>query len=267
MTLEQLLLAALIGLIAGVLGGLAGVGGSMIMIPGLALIFGYQDEAHTEQHLYMAAAMAVNVLVSAPAAWRHYKNGHMRRELVVKILPGMLAAIVVGVIVSNFIEGTWLRRGLAVFIACYAVFNIYRVLRPVDEATRPPEKIGAARMTAIGGVSGMAGGLLGIGGGVVMVPLLQIFAWVRLRHAIAASSTVMVVSAVIGAALKLGTLGPTHGLSVADAFMFVVAMGPGAVVGGMLGAQLTHVLPLRVVRAAISLLLLLIAARMGGLWG
>jgi uncharacterized membrane protein YfcA len=44
---------------------------------------------------------------------------------------------------------------------------------------------------------------------------------------------------------------------------FVAAMAPGAVLGGIIGAQLAHALPLRVVRAAVSLLLLLIALRLG----
>ena len=59
----------LIGLVAGVLGGMLGVGGSVIIIPGMTIVLGY------DQHLYQAAAMVANVAVSIPATMRHYKAG------------------------------------------------------------------------------------------------------------------------------------------------------------------------------------------------
>src|SRR3954471_651914 len=113
----QLLLAAALGLVAGVLGGMAGIGGSMVMLPGLAIVFGYHDRAHSEQHLYMAAAMCVNVLVAIPATRTHAAAGALRRELVVRILPAMIAGIVAGVIASDFMGGEVLKNLLAVFIA------------------------------------------------------------------------------------------------------------------------------------------------------
>jgi uncharacterized protein len=262
----QFLLAALIGLIAGILGGLAGIGGSMIMIPGLALVFGYDDPQHSEQHVYMAAAMTINVLVSLPAAWRHHRNKALRRELVVGILPAMIGGIVIGVLVSNVFEGHLLRLLLAAFIAVFAIFNIYRAIRPRNEATRPPERIGRPMLVGVGSLAGFIGGLLGLGGGVVMVPLLQLLSNVRLRHAIAASAAVMVISATIGALIKLVTL-DAHNRDISEAMFFVIALAPGAVLGGIIGAQLAHMLPLRVVRVAVSVLLLLIAARLGGVFG
>ena len=57
------------GLIAGVLGGMLGVGGSVIMIPGLTLVLGY------DQHLYQASAMVANVAGAVPAALRHHRAG------------------------------------------------------------------------------------------------------------------------------------------------------------------------------------------------
>jgi uncharacterized protein len=263
----QFLIASVIGLAAGIIGGLAGVGGSMIIIPGLALVFGYRTANHSEQHVYMAAAMAINVVVSIPAAWRHWRNGVLRRELVLGIMPAMVAGIIAGVLVSNIFQGNLLRVFLAVFIGIFAVFNIYRAIRPRDEATRPPERIGRGMLTSVGVAAGFVGGLLGLGGGVVLVPLLQMIANVRLRHAIAASSAAMVVSALIGAALKLATLKRTHGHDPGDALMLVIAMAPGAVVGGIIGAQLAHVLPLRIVRAAVSTFLLIIAVRLAGFAG
>lgn len=263
----QLLLAAAIGLVAGVLGGMAGIGGSMVMLPGLALVFGYHDRAHSEQHVYMAAAMCVNVLVAIPATRTHAAAGALRRELVAGILPSMIIGILAGVIASDFMGGEVLKNLLAVFIAGYCLLNIYRVFRPRTDATRPPERIGPGVLAVIGAIAGFVGGVLGLGGGAVMVPLLQVVSNVRLRQAIAASSAVMVISAAVGAALKLATLPAASGHPPLDALWFVLALAPGAVLGGILGAMLAHRLPLAAVRIAISLLLLIAALRMSAAWG
>lgn len=259
----HMLLAALIGLIAGLLGGLAGIGGSMIMIPGLGLLFGFTSPDKAEQHTYMAAAMAVNVVVSIPATLRHARAGAVRKDLVRFILPAMIVAIVVGVLVSNVMSGALLKYGLAGFIAFYCIMNLIRAARPTQTEHEGPERAEPATLIGIGAAGGFAGGLLGLGGGVVLVPLLQLLARVKLRHAIATSSATMVLSATIGAALKFATL-EGHQQSAWRAAALALAMSPGAVLGAHLGASLTHTLPIRTVRVLISVLLLIAAVRLAG---
>ena len=257
----QILEAAGIGLAAGVIGGLAGIGGSLVMLPGLALVFGFRDAAHTDQHLYMAAAMAVNVLVAIPATRKHARAGAVRRELVARVMPAMVMAIIAGVLVSDRVPGRALKTILAAFIAAYCVVNIYRVFRPRPQVNRPPEITTAPVLGAIGAGAGFVGGLLGLGGGAVMVPALNTFARLKLLDAIATSSATMAVSAAIGASLKFATL-RLHDLRWQDAAWLVVAMAPGAVLGGYAGAWLAHRLPIRTVRIAISVILLLVAIRL-----
>lgn len=261
MTLTEMFLAAAIGLSAGVLGGLAGIGGSLIILPGLALVFGFKTPDFAEQHLYMAAAMATNVLVALPATSRHIRARAVRRELVVPILPAMLIAMIVGVLASNYIEGLWLKRLLAVFIGAYAVVNLYRIARPLGTTNRPRERTGRPILTAIGAGAGLIGGLLGLGGGVIMVPLLQVVARVRLREAIGVSSAVMIATALIGATLKFATLNQ-HDLAASGAALFVLVMAPTAMLGATVGAHMAHRLPLHMIRAIVSLLLLLAALRL-----
>jgi len=263
MTLAEVLLLMAIGLSAGVLGGLAGVGGSMVMIPGMALVMGYSDAAKTEQHLYAAAAMAVNVFVSLPAALKHRREGVVRPDLFWNLVPAMSLAIVAGVFVSNRIDGLSLKRLLAAFIAFYCVLNIVRVVRKRPEAAPEAEHATRPRVIVIACVGGLVAGILGLGGGVVIVPLIQIFCRVRLRPAIGTSLAVMSVTAVIGAGFKIGTL-PGHDLSIGTALAYVAALAPGAILGGHLGAALNHRLPISGVRIAISALLIIVAARLAG---
>ena len=261
LTAIQLLDAVLIGLVAGVLGGLAGIGGSMIMLPGLHLVFG--EKSDSTHHLYMAAAMTVNVAVAFPAAIRHYRRGAVRKELLPALLVTTTIFMVVGVL--TVLRGDVLRVSLAAFLCVYCAFNIWRLLvnRPVDSAG---ERTTRPRLLVSGGMTGFVGGVLGLGGGVMLVPALQMLCRVRLKQAIATSSAVICLTALLGAGLKMATLS-TLGEPWQDAALLAVAMAPTAMIGGAIGANLTHYLPTAVVRAVVSVLLLVAAARLAGLLG
>lgn len=266
MELLDVVTAGLIGLAAGLLGGLAGVGGSMVMIPGLALALRDDDPA-SAHHVYMAAAMTVNVIVSLPAAVRHHKARAVRFDLARVILPSMAVMIGVGVLISNRIHGEQLQKALAAFIAVYALYTMFRVVRKEPEPPPDRERTGVGRLVVIGGLTGLVAGLLGLGGGVLLVPLSLFVCRLPIRNAIAVSSAVMALSAVVGASLKMATLGPEHGRSAGEALLLAAAMAPTAFAGGYLGASLTHRLPLGAVRLAVSVLLLVVAARLAGVFG
>ncbi len=262
---EEMVLIALIGLAAGSLGGLAGVGGSMIIIPGLALLLGFHTPGHDEQHLYMATAMVVNVLVSLPAASRHAKEGAVRWDLYRVILPAMVLAIVLGVLLGNLVHGERLKDALAAFIALYCVFNLVRVFMRQGDFREDQERASRWRLIVCAGVTGLISGLLGLGGGVVLVPMLQLVCRVRLRQAIGTTLAVMPASAVIGAVLKVATLG-SHGQRMSDVLVLVLLLGPLSMLGGHLGAVLSHRLPLRVVRMLIFALLMIVALKLAGIF-
>ena len=76
-------LILLLGLLAGVLGGMLGVGGSVVMIPGLAILFSMSKSAEPNQHLFQACAMIVNVVVSVPAMLRHRKAGALVGDVLI----------------------------------------------------------------------------------------------------------------------------------------------------------------------------------------
>ncbi|MEM6334450.1 MAG: sulfite exporter TauE/SafE family protein [Planctomycetota bacterium] len=247
------LMVAGIGLAAGVLGGLLGVGGSTVMIPALVVLFGQDRAAGMNQHVYQAAAMAVNVAVAVPAAWRHRRAGAMRADVLRWLLPGALACIFVGVALSNLVaDPVWLGRLLAAFLVYVIYVNVRKLLaKPsmgTGEAAEKTALSGGARARAagIGGAMGTVAGLLGIGGGALAVPMQQVWLGLPLRACIANSSAVICVTAGLGAVAKLSTL--PEGQSAGVALGIAAVLAPTAIVGGLIGATLTHRLPLGVVR-------------------
>lgn len=256
--------AGVIGAVAGVVGGLAGIGGSLIMLPGLALALGYSSAVEPEQHLYIASAMCVNVLVAGSASRLHLRKGAIDWDLVRWLLPSLGLALVLGVLASNAVEGRVLRLLLAGAIAAYCAWNLVLAVRGQPEVdAREPTRIGAVVSTGI--AAGGLGGMLGLGGGVIMVPGLQILARVPLRKAVAASAASMVLTSAVGAVLKLATL-EQHGQKWSEALVLAAAMGLPAMLLAPVGARLTHALPIGAVRLAISLVLLGSAAKLAGLF-
>ncbi|MEO1585353.1 MAG: sulfite exporter TauE/SafE family protein [Planctomycetota bacterium] len=256
-----------IGLFAGLIGGLTGLGGSIIMLPGLALIVGFADETNVEQHTYMAAGLAVNFMVAVPATWRHQRAGAIRAAIVIRLLPPAGIAMVAGVLLSNRLEPQLLIRMLAVMIAVFVVAGKVgdwaarsSPEAPVDETIRKR----SGTLIATGTATGLLAGLLGIGGGIIMVAVLRAVGRLPVRIAIAASSATMCLMVPIGAALKISTLG-THGLDPIDAIRLAGFMGPAAVLGSLVGSSLVHRLPRRAIRIVVDIVLLVAAARLGGL--
>ncbi len=268
MELDLILTTLTIGLVAGLVGGLAGIGGSIIMLPALGLFVGYRTPEHTEHHLYMGAAMTVNIVVAFSSRAQHRKAGAIRPKLVRPLLTSMALAIVLGVLLSNVFEGDVARRALIVFLFAFCAYTLVTTIRRTPDTEESDQRGGAPLLLAIGGFTGLLAGFLGIGGGLVMVPLLQFLARVPLRLCIATSAAVMWLTALIGAVAKLATLSQhTIGgepLHLGDALALALPMGIGALVGAAIGATITHKIRLPLLRLAIATVLAGAGARMAG---
>ena len=276
---ETLAAIAFIGMVAGTLGGMLGVGGSVVIIPALAILFG----TGKNQHLYQAAAMTANLAVALPAARRHHKAGALKPEVLKWMLPATIICIVLGVFASNLPifsvkdggeGGLWLGRILSVFLIYVIYVNIRKLLRTAAQKQADWERehlTTPARCGTVGSIMGFAAGLMGIGGGGLAVPLQQTLCKLPLRNAIANSSFVMVFSAGIGAVLKLSTL-DQHYATTSDqwpawqvALVLALILAPTAIIGSIIGAKLTHTLRIRYVRIAFVCMMIAAAYKMAAI--
>jgi uncharacterized protein len=262
-TIIDIAVLAGVGFGAGVLGGLLGLGGSIIMIPAMTLLFA--GGALDNQHLFQASAMIANVVISIPGALRHRKAGTVPHDVVRWFMPAMVVFMIVGVMLSNMLGTTQLRAIFAIFLVYVGLATMWKVVRRHPDHQEDASRTSPQRAVAVGAITGTTGGLLGIGGGVLAVPLLQMLCRIPLRRAIAASATVMVVSSVVGASLKTATLGP-HGASWTSALLIAACMAPTAMLGGNIGAGLTHRAPIQTIRVVFGITVLVMASRMAGLW-
>jgi len=264
-----ILVMAGVGLVAGTLGGLLGVGGSVIMIPAMLMLMGQGEKAGFDQHLYQAAAMVVNVLIAAPSAYRHRRAGAVLVGVWRWLVPSAIVGILIGVWISNqpMFSGNdgvyWLQRLFGVFTLYIAGFNLWKIIQPRKKSLEEtlPKRVKPSSTCGVGGIMGIGAGLLGIGGGAVAVPLQQVWLKLPLRNCIANSAATIWITALFGASYKLMTLSE-HGGEVGDALTIALTLAPTAILGGLLGARLTHTLPVKHVRIAFVVLMVVVGVRL-----
>ena len=259
--LANIMITGAIGLAGGLLGGLLGIGGSIVVIPLLGFAYG------PNQQLYQATAMIMNVVVGASATLKHHLKGAIQLRLVARLIPAALVGILGGVALSNTIPPLPLQLLFALFLVYIGLREAWTAYGPGrrDEPREGRESTG--RIAGVGGFTGLLAGLLGIGGGIVIIPLLKRFCRMDMKQAIPASSATMLVTATVGATYKNLTLPELMApdgtpLRIAESLGLAAAMIPTAFLGSYVGAGLMHRLPMGLIKKVFALLILLAAARM-----
>ncbi len=151
-----------LGLVAGLLSGLLGIGGGLIFSP-LLLMSGL------EPHQALATSTLAIVPTTLGGTLAHLRGGTLPLAGGLAIAGG--AAFTGGIFsrLGHGMEG-WLLLGLQALMYGILALTISPRSRPEEE--RAGQDLPMAALLAVGGVAGVAGGLLGLGGGLVMVPLM-----------------------------------------------------------------------------------------------
>ncbi len=240
-----------IGFFAGTAGGLLGIGGAIVVIPALTLFL------HYDQHLSQAVAMIVNVFVAIPALIWHHRRGAVRWDIVRRILPFAIVLVLVGVAVSDRVDGELLRRAFGLFLVYLVAVSLLWLSRDRHDQDTVQPRNDLRTAATVGSSTGFLAGLLGIGGGPVAAPLLHRVCMLPVREAVGTSLAIVCITSIVGAARRNTTLagltdsaGVSLGLSVSDSLWLAACLIPTAMVGAVVGADLTHRVSSRAVRTA-----------------
>ena len=156
--------AAAIGAAAGLLSGLFGVGGGIVIVPGLVL-FGVMEQRRAH-----ATSLAAIVPIALAAVVGYALDDGVDWAAAGLLTAGAIAGTIAGTRFLRRIPQRSLRIIFAVFLLASAA------LLPLEAtATRPPgdlDLLGGTALVLVGIVAGGLAGLLGVGGGIVMVPAL-----------------------------------------------------------------------------------------------
>ncbi len=240
-----------VGLGAGVLAGMFGIGGGVLTTPAVRLLLGYPA----------LIAVGTPLLALIPGALAgaatHIRSGaaNTRTGLVVGAW-GAVAALL-GAQGSAAAGGTAVMLVTAVVIVWGAIAVLRRPPAPTVELGPPAAPAVAAGprpvVVALAGiVAGSYSGFLGLGGGVVLVPIFHRFFGYSMKESVATSLVSISVLAVPGA-FAHWWLGHVD-------LVLAAGLGAGAIPGAVLGARLASLASDRVLRIGFALLLAAIGA-------
>lgn len=247
------------GLFGGVIGGLLGVGGSIGILP-LATIFIAPDKQQLQ-----GAAMIANLVVAGTAYRRYQRAGTVEWTYARRILPAALIAVLVGVAVSTVVDASAFRVLFAAFLALVSVREFTLLARGHEHSDDDARDLPALHGAGIGTVMGFLSGLLGIGGGVVGVPLMRAWARIPMKRAVVTSVCTMVPLTLVGATTKAFTLlrtpaGDSNALW--PALAIAACLAPTAIAGSWIGASINVRVTGKAVRWVLASYLPLAAAWM-----
>lgn len=266
-----------VGFVAGIAGGMLGIGGGLVMIPALLLLRGELD-GQNAMHIYKLAAITTSIAVVLPAAMRHDRSGALQRPRVARMRWSATVGILVGVAISMLFTGTLtalLRRLFGVFVVAVVVFQVLQRRgndrnesddSPNEDLPKDPatEDISAERRlaTITGGPAGFLAGFFGVGGGVWGVPAQHIGFHIPLRNAIANSTALIAWIAPLNTVVQGIAVALLPGSPIGTAFLYAGLLIPSALLGGWIGAGLTHRLPIAWIRTAFFALLFVAGLRL-----
>lgn len=238
--------AAVIGLSLG----LFGSGGAILTVPILVFLLGHEEKAAIAESLAIVGVIALSGTIRAAAQRR---------------VEGRTAALLAGPGVVGAYFGAWLSKWLAgevqlLALAALMLIAAYLMFRPRPEPSRgpPAPPAFALSITLLQGLGlGLVTGLVGVGGGFLIVPVLVLLRRLPMNRAVGTSLAVIALNCAAGLA-KYATMSEAHAppinWSIVGVFSLVGAFG------GLAGNLLSGRLPQRTAERAFAVFLVLMAA-------
>jgi hypothetical protein len=269
----------IIGSIAGVMSGMFGIGGGAIIVPTLMLFLGFGQTAANGTSL-----AALLLPVAFFGCLEYYRNGKL------KILPALAVAV-------GLTAATWYGASLALSLnkdllkGIYGIFLLYYAWRYIaprrwlaerngqvaekiveDSDINPRDPKVLLISLVIGVVAGVASGLFGIGGGVVIVPFLMSFLKFDQKLATGTSLGALLLPVGLPGVLKYAQApqidipAPEFLVNILPQYGDVVlwAAAPLAsllLIGAFFGARITLSLPTKTIRRLYGVFLLFVGLR------
>ena len=182
-----------LGAVIGFMAGLLGIGGGLIAVPALLHILpSVGIPAEHLPHVAMATSLTAIILTSLSSARAHNKRENIPWELFRSMLPGFVLGAICSGFISELIEASFLQQIFAVFVILMAIQMAFP-FRPNSNRSMPStvSLFFAAVIIAI------IAGLMGIGGGVLLIPFLT-WCGLQMRYAIGFSSATGLLIALFG---------------------------------------------------------------------
>jgi uncharacterized protein len=268
LTAWALLSLAVSGLAVGFVSGLVGIGGGVLIVPLLYFFYGHPEWSGVvmpgglEAVVSHATSLFVIVPTSILGTWTYHRAGAVAWRAALPIAGFSILAAVAGTQLAPLIPGELLKLAFGVLL----VFSGARLMGsrkgPARKSERPHLVVGA-----LGGVAvGLLSALLGVGGGIIAIPILVYLVGLRLEKVAATSMAIIVFTAIAGvvgyAVGGAGAPGRPPGSVGYIHYMAALPILVGSMAAVRLGVRVNQKLPTRTLRILFGVLFLALGGRL-----
>ena len=237
----------LIGLAGGAASGLLGIGGGVLLVPLFTKFRGMRQQvAH-------GTSLAILIFTAIAAAITYTAHQEVDLATAGWLALGATACAPFGARMTARMSSAELRRWFGVLLALVGI-RMVLVQLPEGSWLAQPGVLGVVLVLLTGCLVGFLSGLLGVGGGTILVPILTLLFGIEQHHAQGISLLMVIPTAIAGAWThrKLGHV---------DAKV-VPPVAAASVVAAIAAAALANRLPADVLKIAFGILLVWVGARM-----
>ena len=244
MQAAQVIALLITGICVGFASGLLGVGGCFIMVP---VQFWALKSIGVDPTIAIRIAFGTNLLVVLPTAFSGAMAHHKKKAVLWKagVTFGIAGAIGAfgGAFIASHLSGKVLTTAFGIAVILGGIRMLTARPPKIDE--QPSDSLTAFILWGI--PLGIVSGIIGIGGGVLMIPIMVFFLKFKMHQAVGTSTALMIFTAVGGAlsyAINgIGVQGlPPYSTGYLNWYQWIILAGvsiPWAVVG----ANTAHLLP------------------------
>jgi uncharacterized protein len=196
--------AFVIGLVAGLASALLGIGGGLLMVPAMVFML------RIRQHRAVGTSLAVILPTGMVAAFRYHQEAVARHTpglefwVVLYLAIGGVIGAAFGARLASALGAKQLRRMFGIFVAATGMWMIIRAMAHLPQGSPGGMDLGRAlEMVGVGVLVGIVSGLLGVGGGLVMVPALALLLAYPQHQAQGTSLAVIIPVSISGALVHM----------------------------------------------------------------
>ncbi|MCF8011788.1 MAG: sulfite exporter TauE/SafE family protein [Clostridiales bacterium] len=260
------------GILVGTASGLIGVGGCFIMVPAQ---YWALSSMGIDPGIAIKVAFGTNLMVVIPTALSgalsHHKKGAVLWNAA-KIL-GISGAIgaVIGGTFAAYLPGNALKIafGAAVLLGAVRMFTAKPLKKDQDEEESPVEDIKTLLLWGL--PLGIVSGIIGIGGGVLLIPVMVLALNFKMHQAVGTSTALMMFTAIGGAlsylANGIGVTGlPPYSIGYLNLLQFILLAGT-SVPMATVGARFAHKVPAKQLKYIFIVVMAYMGLKMIGVFG
>jgi len=263
----QIIILLITGIGVGFASGLLGVGGCFIMVP---VQYWVLTSIGVDPTIAIRVTFGTNLLVVLPTALSGALTHHKKGAVLWKagITVGIVAAI--GAFFGAFIASHLPGKVLTMAFGIVVILGAFRMLmaKPPKITDEPSDSLIA--FTFWGILLGIVSGIIGIGGGVLMIPVMVYFLRFQMHQAVGTSTALMIFTAAGGAlSFLINGLGveglPPYSTGYLNWLQWILLAG-GSIPMAVVGAKTAHLLPSKQLKYIFIVVMFYMGLKMTGLF-